>query len=152
MLPRLFLLLLFTLTLSANLARAADCEKWNTREFFQIATTEDVMTCLSQKADPKARDENGATPLHFAALSNENPAMITALIDAGADLNARGKRYGSTIVYYAAFNKNPAVITALLNAGADFKARGKDGGTSLHGAAMLNENPAIITALVSAHP
>ena len=77
---------------SPSLALAADCGKWNTKEFFQTANVEDVKTCLSQGADPKARDKDGVTPLHVAAANNKNPAVITALLDAGADLKARTKK------------------------------------------------------------
>ena len=39
----------------------------------------------------KARDKNGWTPLHVAALTTENPEVVTTLLDAGADLKARDK-------------------------------------------------------------
>ena len=42
-------------------------------------------------ADLEERDKGGLTPLHWAAGSNENPAVITALVDAGADLEERSK-------------------------------------------------------------
>ena len=76
-----------------------------------------------------ARNENGVTPLHWAARGNENPAVIAALVDAGADLKAR-TGYGLTPLHAAAIsNANPAVITALLDAGADPNARTEDGET-----------------------
>ncbi len=72
---------------------------------------------------------SGRTPLHNAAHDNKNPAVITALFDAGADPKARDM-YGSTPLHDAArYNKNPAVITALLDAGADPKARNESGQT-----------------------
>ena len=71
------------------------------------------------KADLHVRDEKRLTPLHLAAQYNENPAVITALLKAGADLHARDE-HGLTPLHWAAWkNKNPVVIAALLDAGAD---------------------------------
>ena len=43
----------------------------------------------SSAADLTTRTDEGRTLLHFAARNNENPAVIEALLAAGADLNAR---------------------------------------------------------------
>ena len=45
--------------------------------------------CWMASADINARDTDGLTPLHFAALFNESPAIITTLLDAGADATAK---------------------------------------------------------------
>ena len=69
----------------------------------------------------------GATPLHRTVKHNSNPAMVAALIEAGADINARNEA-GKTPLHYAArHNSNPAVIAALIDAGADIRARDKAG-------------------------
>ena len=50
------------------------------------------------EADPalaRARDDTGATGLHYAAF-NANREIIDALIAAGADVNARDARHGAT--------------------------------------------------------
>ena len=70
------------------------CEAWNTEEYFRAAAAEDVTACLDAGADVAARDKYKLTPLHFAAASNKNPAVIAALLDAGANLEARDK-YGT---------------------------------------------------------
>lgn len=44
-----------------------DCDDWNTTEFFDQATAADVARCLSQGADPNARNKHGSNPLHMAA-------------------------------------------------------------------------------------
>ena len=96
-----------------------------------------------------ARDKDEETPLHKAATFNENPAVITTLVKAGAEVNARDKDE-ETPLHDAGFNENPAVITTLVKAGAEVNARDKDEETPLHKAAAFNENPAVITTLVKA--
>ena len=88
------------------------------------------------------------TPLHMAALYNEDPEVAAALLEAGADLHARGYE-GETPLYLAADNDNPAVATRLLQAGADVQARGSTGWTVLH-AAVGNSNPAVVAVLLDA--
>ena len=50
-----------------------------------------IEALLAAGADPKARNNGGYTPLHWAASSNKNPAVIEALLAAGADAMARTK-------------------------------------------------------------
>jgi ankyrin repeat protein len=60
-----------------------------------------------------------STPLHRAAWTNENLAVLEALLAAGADIDA-ARDAGIAPIQNAAFaNGNPAVIEALLAAGAD---------------------------------
>ncbi len=65
------------------------CAEWNTQAYFETATVEDVTACLDAGADPAATNDAGVTPLHWAAFRNPNPAVIEALIAAGAILNVR---------------------------------------------------------------
>ena len=146
----------FSAWMSVAPASAADvsCEKWNTYSFFSEANEADISRCLREGASVNARDKDGDTPLHKAAISSKNPAVITTLLKAGAEVNARTPKTeysgGVTPLHYAAWiNNNPAAITALLKAGAEVNARGKDGKTPLHYAGS-NKNPAVITTLLKA--
>ena len=97
-----------------------DCSSWNTDEFFEAADQHDVKRCLEAGADPNARaEEDGYRPLHLAALSNENPKVVQALIAAGADLGARTKDGQMPVHVAASSNRNPKVVQALIAAGAD---------------------------------
>ena len=60
------------------------------------------------------RNTDGYTPLHFAAKSNTNPAIISVLLNAGADANARTKNGFTALHIAAAGNKNPVVFKILL--------------------------------------
>ena len=97
---------------------AASCENWNTPGFFRKAGPEDLTRCLETR-DPNARNENGRTPMHYAA-QGTSPAMVTALAKAGANPNTPDERGGWTPLHLAAwFCETPAVVAALLTAGAD---------------------------------
>ena len=76
-----------------------------------------------------ARDENGLTPLHDAALYNPIVAVITALLAAGADPKARDN-VGHTPLHNAAKRNLDRVVLALLDAGADPAARTAEGRTA----------------------
>ena len=45
---------------------------------------EEIKALISAGAKVNAKDEDGLTPLHFAALNNSNPDVVKALISAGA--------------------------------------------------------------------
>ena len=72
-------------------------------------------------------------PLHLAALSNTNPAVVKALLDAGgrAHVNRpRGGTDGPTPLYLAASNASPRaaeIVGVLLAAGADANGRDENG-------------------------
>ena len=113
-----------------------NCDEWNTRPFFETAAPSTVTACAAGGADVAAVGKTNMfsgddSPLHMAATFNENPAVVEALLAAGADVAARNDR-GSTALHMAAgFNENPAVVDALLAAGADVAARNERGSTPL---------------------
>ena len=131
------------------------CQSWNTEAFFANVTPQEVEDCLQGGADVNATDDNGGTPLHWAAgfieghEFAENHEFAIALLDAGANVNATDDD-GWTPLHVAAYNENPDVAIALLDAGADVNATDDDGLTPLHRAAQYNENPDVAIALLDA--
>ena len=98
---------------------APDCRQWNTKRYFRTASVEGVTACLAAGADPMARTKTKNTPLHWAARSNENPAVIETLLKAGADLAALDEDGRTPLNFANKHNANPAVRQVLLEAGAE---------------------------------
>ena len=66
-------------------AAAGSCKDWKTAKFFETATVDEVRACLSAGEDPNEPDTQGLTALHRAARETSDPAVIEALLDAGAN-------------------------------------------------------------------
>ena len=66
-----------------------------------------------------ARNSWGTTPLHRAVRFNDDPAIIGALLAAGAEVNARDEDGYTPLHLAAKWSDNPAVIEVLLASGAD---------------------------------
>ena len=117
---------------SSGLARDV-CAGWGEHDYFEAAAIEDIRTCLAAGADPGARDDDGNTPLHWAAYGGHAEA-VGALVKAGSDPAARDK-YGNTPLHEAAYGGHAEAVGALVKAGADPGARDSYGLTPLHEAA-----------------
>ena len=80
--------IIIALMLTIASQAGAGCGKLCDGNCWQTATTADVQAELAAGADVMAREEDGTTPLHFAATSC-TPANIQALLDAGANAKAK---------------------------------------------------------------
>lgn len=129
-----FFLAILILLISPKAAfTQADCSNWNTREYFEVATAQDVRACLNAGADLEARDEYGETPLHRAAWLGTTDT-VNALIDGGADIEARTE-YGETPLHQAAWLGSAETINILIAAEVNIEARTESNETPLHIAA-----------------
>ena len=111
-------------------------------------SSEAVLAAIKQGANVNAKDNQGMTPLLWAAGNNPDPDVIVALLNAGADSTARMGNGMTLLIAAAAGNKNPETITTLLKAGLDINAQTYDGMTALMWAAWNNPNPGMITTLL----
>ena len=103
-----------------------------------------IAELVNAGANLEAKGAKGWTPLHTAAMYNDNPAIVAALIDGDADLEARAEG-GWTPLHLAAGNRNPEVIRTIILAGANLAAASEEGMTAHRiPAAARNENPAVV--------
>ena len=100
-------------------AWANECSDWDRNAFFTTATVKDVAECLRAGVDLAARGSHGRTPLHIAAMHNERPLVVTALVAVGADVRTRDRRDHTPLHSAAMASDSPEVIEALVAAGAD---------------------------------
>ena len=120
------------------------CANWNSSSFFETDSAADVRACLRAGGDPDARDNNGFTPLHTAAVKG-HAAVIAALLEAGADPNVQSYDYGHTPLHRAAQHGNVAMVMALLEAGADPNVWNNHGFTPLRIAVLHDHHGAART-------
>ena len=92
-------------------------EKWETPEVIELMREE--------KANIKAKDNRGNTPLHIAARCNKN-VIALMLIYEGSDVDAKNNA-GNTPLHWAAKFNAKEVAQVLIAAGADVHLQNKDG-------------------------
>ena len=78
---------------------------------------------LEAGGDVHARDENGLTPLHYAAQESEISEIVEILLKAGARIDARNENGWMPLHWAVSQSETPAVANVLLEAGADANAR-----------------------------
>ena len=110
------------------------------------ANEEEITRLIKEGAGINAIDDDGRTPLSFAA-ENNSPEVIRALIENGAKVDAVDFWGVTPLMYAAAKNSNPKALQILLENGADVNAADRDGRTSLMFAAAYNTFEIIRTLL-----
>ena len=123
-----------------------DRQDWE--EFWQSATFEQVYVAISQGADVNSSDENGNTPLHWAARWNTSPATVRLLLDSGAKVDSADGEGLTPLHVAAAWSKTPEVMELMLAEVEDVNVRGKYGETPLHAAALYGEMPQTVILLL----
>ncbi|MDQ7014626.1 MAG: ankyrin repeat domain-containing protein [Planctomycetota bacterium] len=100
----------------------------------RAGSASDLLKLLESGADPDTRDDDGWTPLHWAAGMEGDGPRTRVLLDAGANPNAVTDG-GFTPVMAATQTGDLARVRMLLDAGADPNAVDKNGRSALHIAA-----------------
>lgn len=105
-----------------------------------------VRTLLDQGADVNGRDNQGVTPLHYAAQQGHNE-IVELLISRGADVNLGTLKGGHAPIHLACSQGQLEAVQLLTKHGADVTKVNQNGDTPLHVAAVDNQ-PAIATFLL----
>ena len=93
-----------------------------------------IIALLMNGHDPDSEDNNGRTPLSWAA-GNGYKAVVMLLLEKGIELESRDN-YNRTLLSWAAGNGHEEVVKRLLEWGAELEPKDKDGRTSLSWAAV----------------
>ena len=125
----------------AAMARLADGDKstattgnaMSDEDFLELCksgTPEEVERAIRGGVNVNAADEDDWTALHFAALNNDDPAVVEILLENGANIDARDNT-GDTPLINAAVKDSPKHIFLLLDRGADAGITNNDGKKAL---------------------
>ncbi len=76
-----------------------------------------LMLLLRGGASVDARDDAGATPLHFAADANPAASVTLLLLEVGANVNARNDNGSTPLLAAMKWNSNPEVALVLMATG-----------------------------------
>lgn len=119
-------------------------------QIMQIARVGDIpaMEKLFEQSDYDATytDDEGITPLHWAAINNQY-GMVKFLLDKGADINKKGGESVATPLQWAAQRSNYYTVNLLLQHGADPLITDSQGYNTLH-ISTFGGNILLITLLL----
>lgn len=94
-------------------------------------------------------DENGYSPLHWAAMNNHNKDLVKLFLDHNADINARSERLATPLHLALSHKENhEPIVNHLLQNGADVNARDGIDSTPLHRAVGYFQNYQVIKQLL----
>ena len=103
---------------------------------------DDVLKLIEQGADREAKDNNGYTPLHYAAAYHRTESLGLLAYVYKVDLDVMTKE-GNPPLHMAAIAGNEQCIELLIKYGANPDARTNEGATPLHLAAMGKTETAV---------
>jgi Zn-dependent protease with chaperone function len=107
---------------------------------------QEVRQLIEQDEDVNVIDDQGMTPLHWAA-QDGNDAIATLLLQAGADIEAQDEYTGMTPLMTAAQAGQSDMVALLASKGAEVNAQDLDGMTALMYAAMNGHTETVKTLL-----
>ena len=102
------------------------------------AIQELIDASLIAGVDVNVQDDGGYTPLIYAAMNNDEPDVINAIVGKGANVMLPNNDGYTPLHHATKHNPKPQVTEALLSNHADVNSRANDGSTPLHGAALMN--------------
>lgn len=145
--PKLIVSLIAVIALAIYINLSNPYRQYSTESFWASATVDDVYNIPEEALAPGNR--NGSV-LMWAAMTTQDPRIISALVNRGADVNEPDIIFSGTPLSSAAgASSNPEIIDALISLGADIsKVVGRNNKTPLIIAAEINPNPEIINSLV----
>ncbi len=84
---------------------------------------DDVKVLLAAGAGVNDRDDEGRTPLTYAARWSPVPAVIQVLTAAGGDVNQKDQDGMTALLWAARESRNPDIVSTLLEAGPTLESR-----------------------------
>jgi ankyrin repeat protein len=102
--------------------------EWD-NELLEAAENGDLIklqTALEKGANPNTKDDDGWTPLHWAAYRG-HVDVVRVLLERGADPNAKNNK-GSTPLHWAAYRGHVEILELMLECGADPRIADNGGG------------------------
>ncbi|PBD16151.1 ankyrin repeat domain-containing protein [Wolbachia endosymbiont of Drosophila subpulchrella] len=125
----------------------------NTDELLKAAGSGDIQevnSLINKGANVNATDQDGKTPLHWAAVKGHEEVVEALLKVNGINVNATDQG-GKTPLHLAARDNNKEIVEALLKVnGINVNAQDKDDSTPLHWAAVKGHEE-VVEALLGKH-
>ena len=138
-----------TVSTTPQVTNSTACQLLCDWDYWIGAGQESVLDELNKGANVNAQDDQGLTPLHYAARSSKDVSVVSLLLDLGADVNATSSKGFTPLHAAASGNPDPSVTALLLDGGADIEARDSNGATPLHHAVIfVNEDPSVLKLLL----